>query len=54
MNRIYYRDASAALVVYDVTKRDTLYTDAEHWMRDVKTNAPEHCIIGMLGNKVDL
>ena len=54
MNRIYYRDASAALVVYDVTNRNSLYTEAEHWLRDVRTNAPEHVVIGMLGNKTDL
>ena len=54
MNRIYYRDASAAILVFDVTNRDSLYTDAEHWLRDVKKNAPEHTIIGMIGNKIDL
>ena len=54
INRIYYRDASAALVVYDITRRDTLYTEAEHWLKDIRTNAPKHCIIGIAGNKVDL
>ena len=54
INRIYYRDASAALVVYDVTRRDTLYDEAEHWLKDLQTNAPTHCIIGLCGNKIDL
>ena len=54
INRIYYRDASAALIVYDITRRDTLTAEAEHWLKDVKANAPTHCIIGLAGNKVDL
>ena len=53
-NRIYYRDAVAAVVVYDVTKRDTLVGEAEHWIRDLKDCAPPNCIIGLAGNKSDL
>ena len=54
INRIYYRDATAALVVYDITKKNTLYSEAEHWIKDVKANAPPHLIIGLCGNKSDL
>ena len=54
INRIYYRDATAALVVYDITKRNTLFGDAEHWIRDLRENAPGHIIIGLAGNKSDL
>ena len=35
MNKIYYRDATAALVVYDITNKNSLYNDAEHYIRDV-------------------
>ena len=54
INRIYYRDASAALVVYDVTKLESLDVEAAHWIKDLKTNAPEHVILGLCGNKIDL
>ena len=54
INRIYYRDAAAALIVYDVTRRDSLYQDADHWLKDVKENAPGHVIIGIVGNKCDM
>ena len=54
INRIYYRDASAALVVYDVTNPASLDVDALHWIKDLKANAPDHVILGLCGNKVDL
>ena len=54
INRIYYRDASAALVVYDVTRKDTLTDQAAYWLKDLRANAPTHCIVGIAGNKVDL
>ena len=54
INRIYYRDAAVALVVYDITKRDTLFHEAEHWIKDVRANAPPHVIIALAGNKSDL
>ena len=54
INRIYYRDAAAALIVYDVTRRESLYQDAEHWIKDVKENAPSHVILALAGNKSDM
>ena len=54
INRIYYRDATAALVVYDITKRNTLFQEAEHWIKDLKENAPNGVIIALVGNKSDL
>ena len=54
INRIYYRDASAALMVYDVTDRDSLYNEVNFWLKDLQANAPSHCVMGILGNKVDL
>ena len=54
INRIYYRDAAAALIVYDVTRRDSLYQDADHWIKDVKEKAPSHIIMAIAGNKSDM
>ena len=54
MNKIYYRDAIAALVVYDITNKNSLLNDAEHYIRDVRDNAPGNCIIALVGNKSDL
>ena len=54
MNRIYFRDTTAALVVYDITNRNSLMTDAEHYIQDIRDNAPGNCIIALVGNKSDL
>ena len=54
INRIYYRDAVAALIVYDITKKDSMLVEAEHWIKDIKDNAPPNIIIALAGNKADL
>ena len=54
VNQIYYRNAGAALVVYDITRRSTLFQEAAEWIRDLKESAPDHCTIVLTGNKSDL
>jgi len=50
---MYYRHASGALVVYDVTKRES-YVRAEKWIRELKEKAPKDIIVYLIGNKIDL
>ena len=50
---IYYRDAAAAICVFDVTNRQSL-DDARKWLNDLRQYAPPHIVIGLAGNKCDL
>ena len=50
---IYYRDASAAICVYDVTSRESL-EDAKKWISDLRQYSPAQIVIGLAGNKCDL
>jgi hypothetical protein len=47
------RHASGALVVYDVTKRES-YVRAEKWIQELKEKAPKNIIVYLIGNKIDL
>jgi GTPase SAR1 family protein len=53
VTRIYFRDAVAAIIVFDVTNRDTLEKTAK-WIDDLRAEAPENCILCLTGNKIDL
>lgn len=53
VTRIYFRDAVAAIVVFDVTARETLEKCAR-WVEDLRAEAPENCILCLTGNKIDL
>ena len=50
---MYYRNANAALCVYDVTSRAS-FTKAQEWIKELKKQAPEGIVILLVGNKVDL
>ena len=52
LNRMYLRDTNAALIVYDVTKSDSLQA-AEEWMQELKETAPEEIVLALVGNKMD-
>ena len=49
---MYYRGAVAAIVVYDITQKDTL-NGAKGWIQELKKNV-ESCIIILAANKFDL
>jgi Ras-related protein Rab-5C len=50
---MYYRNASAALVVYDITKPSSL-TKAQHWVAELQRQASPGIVIALVGNKLDL
>ena len=53
MTQNFYNGAHAAVVVYDVTDERSLEM-AQTWIQDVRSKAPQNCIISLAGNKIDL
>ena len=49
----YIRDSSAAVVVYDVTSRDSFDHTAK-WIEDVRVERGSEVVIMLVGNKTDL
>lgn len=50
---MYYRGAQAAIVVYDVTSRDT-FDRAKTWVKELQRQANPNIVIALAGNKADL
>ncbi|ODV77880.1 putative rab family GTPase [Suhomyces tanzawaensis NRRL Y-17324] len=50
---MYYRNANAALCVYDITSKASLIK-AQDWIKELKKQAPEGIVISLVGNKSDL
>ncbi|KAL1955170.1 hypothetical protein VTO42DRAFT_8935 [Malbranchea cinnamomea] len=50
---MYYRNAQAALVVYDITKPSSLIK-AKHWVAELQRQASPGIVIALVGNKLDL
>jgi len=50
---MYYRNAQAAVVVYDVTKGTSL-EKAKSWVKELQRQANPNIVIALVGNKIDL
>ncbi|KAI8371225.1 ras family-domain-containing protein [Choanephora cucurbitarum] len=50
---MYYRNAQAAVVVYDITKASTL-VKAKSWVKELQRQANTDIVIALVGNKLDL
>lgn len=50
---MYYRNAQAALVAYDLTKPSSL-VKARHWVAELQRQASPGIVIALAGNKLDL
>jgi len=53
VTRSYYRGAAGALLVYDISSRDT-YNALANWLTDARTLASPDIVIVLVGNKKDL
>ena len=51
--KIFYQNAAAVVLVYDITVRDTFEKLKEYWIKEIKDNAPSDIIIALAGNKSD-
>jgi Ras-related protein Rab-5C len=50
---MYYRGASAAIVVYDITNPDS-FAGAKSWVKELQRRGDPNVIIALAGNKADL
>mmetsp|Transcript_20693 Transcript_20693/g.46047 ORF Transcript_20693/g.46047 Transcript_20693/m.46047 type:complete len:202 (-) Transcript_20693:1915-2520(-) len=53
ITRSYYRGACSALLVYDISRRDT-FDHVAQWLEETKKNSNPHLVIVLVGNKTDL
>ncbi|GAB4847264.1 Ras- protein Rab11D [Ancistrocladus abbreviatus] len=49
----YYRGAVGALLVYDITKRQT-FEHIPRWLEELRSHADKNIVIMLIGNKTDL
>lgn len=50
---MYYRGAQAAIVMYDITNKDS-FVRAQNWIAELQKQASPNIIIALAGNKTDL
>ena len=50
---MYYRGAQAAIVVYDVTSRDS-FDGAKTWVKELQRRGDPGMVLALAGNKADL
>ena len=53
VSKVYYRAAVGALLVYDITNRNS-FENAQDWLARLKENSQEDIVILLVGNKTDL
>mmetsp|Transcript_15311 Transcript_15311/g.23316 ORF Transcript_15311/g.23316 Transcript_15311/m.23316 type:complete len:160 (+) Transcript_15311:536-1015(+) len=53
ITRSYYRGAAGALLVYDITRRDT-FKHLSRWLEEARQHAQSNMVIMLIGNKNDL
>ncbi|XP_063901231.1 ras-related protein Rab-2-like isoform X2 [Zophobas morio] len=53
ITRSYYRGAACALLVYDISRRET-FNHLNTWLSDVKQYASNNMVIMLVGNKCDM
>ncbi|XP_069688175.1 uncharacterized protein RabX1 isoform X1 [Periplaneta americana] len=53
MAPMYYRNANAALLVFDITQYDT-FQAVKGWVKELQRNVLEAMVLSVVGNKTDL
>ncbi len=53
ITRSYYRDAAGALLVYDITRRES-FNHLTRWLEEARQNGNPNMAVMLIGNKSDL
>ena len=51
--KIFYQNAAVAVLVYDITRRESFEKLKEFWIKELKENAPSDIILAIAANKSD-
>jgi small GTP-binding protein len=51
--KIFYQNAAVAVLVYDITRRDSFQKLKDFWVKELKENAPSDIILAVAANKSD-
>ena len=54
LTRFFYKDAAVAILVYDITRRESFDNIVNYWYGQLKENGEKNIVIGIAGNKCDL
>ena len=54
MGRHFYKNSNIVVIVYDITKKESFDDIKTFWYDNIKENAEEYKVIGIVGNKYDL
>ena len=54
LSSVYYRDADAAILVCDVTDKQTFLNLKESWFQELVAIAPDSMLKVIVGNKIDM
>ena len=54
LTKIFYKDAKVAILVYDITRKESFEEIKTYWYNQIKESAPKDIVIGIAANKCDL
>lgn len=54
VTKMFYKDANAAILVYDITNKNSYDQLQSYWAEQVKESSPKNIIIAIAANKCDL
>ena len=54
LTKFFYKDAAIAILVYDITRRDSFDEVKNYWYEQLKTCGEKNIVLGIAGNKCDM
>ena len=54
LTKIFYQNAVAVILVYDITVRETFEQLQKYWIKEIEENAPTDIILALAANKSDM
>ena len=54
LTKFFYKDAAVAILVYDITQKDTFESMKKYWYQQLQEFGSKKIILGIAGNKCDM
>ena len=54
LTKMFYKDANAAVLVYDITRKLSFEELQNYWFEQIKESAPQNILLAIAANKCDL